>query len=142
MTIFNIDPAEPIPLYLQIDREVRRLIRIGALRAGDRLPPVRELATRARVNRNTAARAIQHLETAGVVRTEVGRGTFVQDGQGEERGPGADPALAVWVDGWIDRARRRGLSPGELLELLQRRIDERSRTEWSDRGDTAPGEKP
>jgi GntR family transcriptional regulator len=75
--MIEIDPASPVPLYRQIAEQVRRLIALGALRSGDRLPAVRELAVRTRVNRNTAARAVQHLEAEGVVRTRVGQGTFV-----------------------------------------------------------------
>ena len=58
--LIRLDPASPIALYLQISEQIRRLIAIGALRPGDRLPTVRDLAVQTRVNRNTAARAIQH----------------------------------------------------------------------------------
>ena len=74
---FEVDPSSPVALYLQISEGFRRLIALGGLRPGDRLPTVRELAVRVRVNRNTAARAIQHLEREGLVRTRVGKGTFV-----------------------------------------------------------------
>jgi len=59
--MIEIDPQSPVPLYLQIADQVRRLIALGALEPGERIPTVRELAGHARVNRNTAARAIQHL---------------------------------------------------------------------------------
>src|SRR5438128_2401894 len=85
--ILNLDPVSPVPIYLQIVDQVRRLIALGALRPGERIPSVRELAARCRINRNTAARAIQELERAGVVRTQVGQGTFVA-----EEPPPADPS--------------------------------------------------
>ena len=73
----DLDPSSPVPLYLQLVEQVRRLVALGALRPGDQLPTVRELAVRTRVNRNTVGRAIQSLEREGVVRTRVGQGTFV-----------------------------------------------------------------
>ena len=75
----ELDPRSPTPLYRQIVEQVRRRVAQGVLRPGDRLPTIRDLAARARVNRNTAARAFQELEAAGLVRTRVGQGTFVAD---------------------------------------------------------------
>ena len=77
---FQLDPASSTPLYKQIVDQIRRRIAQGVLRSGDRLPAVRDLAVRSRVNRNTAARAFQELEAAGIVRSRVGQGTFVADG--------------------------------------------------------------
>ncbi len=76
--LIEIDPSSPVALYLQISEQFRRLIALRALQPGDRLPTVRDLAVQVRVNRNTAARAIQHLESEGLVSTRVGRGTFVE----------------------------------------------------------------
>ena len=76
--MIEIDPSSPVPLYLQIAEQMRRLIAMGALQPGDKAPTVRELAVTTRVNRNTAARAIQQLESEGIVRTRVGQGTFVE----------------------------------------------------------------
>jgi len=57
MTIaLDLDPKDPVPLYLQLAAGLRRAVALGALRPGDQVPTVRELAVLARVNRNTAAR--------------------------------------------------------------------------------------
>ena len=94
--MIELDPTSTTPLYLQIAEQVRRLIALGALRPGERLPAVRELAVRARVNRNTAARAIQQLESEGVVRTRVGQGTFVEEGPGRFRADIDFPLKGIW----------------------------------------------
>jgi GntR family transcriptional regulator len=119
--LIDIDPASPIPLYLQIAECFRRLIALGALKPGDRLPAVRDLAIRVRVNRNTAARAIQHLEGEGLVRTQVGQGTFV------ERAPQAVDAArrGALVDDLIDRLITEALTLGEPLEQLGPRLAKR-----------------
>ncbi len=122
--ILDLDPQSPVPLYQQIVEQVRGLIALGALKTGDRLPTVRELAVQVRVNRNTAARAIQQLEHEGVVRTRVGQGTFVADGAGQadraERAAAVDAAL----DRLLVEAHLAGVPHEELGWRLSRRIDE------------------
>ncbi len=76
----RIDPALAVPVYAQVVEQVRMLIALRALRPGDKLPSVRELAAQVRINRNTAAKAYQLLEAAGVLETRAGQGTFVADG--------------------------------------------------------------
>jgi GntR family transcriptional regulator len=115
----DLDPRSPVALYRQIVDRMRRAIALGALRAGDRLPTVRELAVLARVNRNTAARAIQELERAGLVRTRVGQGTFVTDGH-----PAIDPAVRDRrVADAIDRLLVEARSVGMSLDDVRWRVD-------------------
>ena len=76
----RVDPASPVPMYAQVVEQIRTLVALRALRSGDRLPSVRELATQVRINRNTASKAYQLLESMGVLETRTGQGTFVADG--------------------------------------------------------------
>ena len=48
------------------------------------LPTVRQLATELRVNFNTVARAYRHLDEAGLISTQHGRGTYVWELPSEE----------------------------------------------------------
>jgi GntR family transcriptional repressor for pyruvate dehydrogenase complex len=59
---------------------VRRLIESGDFRAGDRLPPERELAQLIGVSRATVRAGLQSLATVGVVDSRRGAGTFVAEG--------------------------------------------------------------
>ena len=68
-----------IALWRQIEEALTREIRTGVFKAGDRLPTEAELARRFDVNRHTLRRAMAALQTAGLVRVEQGRGTFVQE---------------------------------------------------------------
>lgn len=49
----------------------------GRLRAGDGLPPTREMASRLRVARTTVTVAYDRLAGEGFIRSHVGSGTFV-----------------------------------------------------------------
>src|SRR3954454_1777129 len=61
----------------EIAASVRALHERGALRRGDALPPVRELAAQLGVNRNTAVAAYRLLAQAGVVTARGRAGTVV-----------------------------------------------------------------
>lgn len=77
--MFDINPANASPIWLQIEEGVRRMITLGSLTPGDAVPSVRDLAKTLRVNPNTVARAYQRLTDAGVLAVKRGEGTFVSD---------------------------------------------------------------
>ena len=66
-----------IPLYVQLRDQVRALVHGGNLRVGDRIPATRELAVQLGVHRTTVANAYAELESEGLIRGHVGRGTFI-----------------------------------------------------------------
>jgi GntR family transcriptional regulator, arabinose operon transcriptional repressor len=68
-----------MPLYEQIYTFIFDAVRQGRLRTGDRVPSEKELAEQFNVSRITSKRALEELESAGVVRRRRGYGTFVSD---------------------------------------------------------------
>jgi 2-aminoadipate transaminase len=73
----RIKPNGGTPLYRQIESAIRTAITSGELKAGDRLPSVADLAVSLKVNKLTVHKVFQRLEQAGLLHSEVGRGTFV-----------------------------------------------------------------
>ncbi|MGH9774996.1 MAG: PLP-dependent aminotransferase family protein [Candidatus Acidiferrales bacterium] len=67
-----------IPLYVQLRDQLRALVHSGELRTGDRIPASRELAVQLGVHRTTVANAYAELESEGLIRGFVGRGTYIQ----------------------------------------------------------------
>ena len=65
------------PLYAHLVSLVESAIARGDLPSGSRLPPERELAHRLRISRTTVVSAYRELESRGLLRGYVGRGTFV-----------------------------------------------------------------
>jgi GntR family transcriptional regulator/MocR family aminotransferase len=65
------------PLYEQLSQWIAQAIRGGALRPGDRLPPVRQIAQDLGVSVSTVTAAFDLLTEDRLIRAEVGRGTFV-----------------------------------------------------------------
>lgn len=72
-----IDDASNQSIYEQIVARIQEGIATGALRPGDRLPTVRQLADELDVAPGTVARAYAELERAGALITEGARGTRV-----------------------------------------------------------------
>ena len=71
-----IDPRDPRPIYLQIKEGLCRLILSGAVKTGERLPSVRELAGQLAINPNTIQRAYRELENDGFIYSVSGKGSF------------------------------------------------------------------
>jgi len=76
----NLDPQSGVPIYRQLGDYLQRLIETGDLRSGDRLPPTRELAGQLGLNRTTISAAYELLEAVGLIKGEVGRGSYVCGG--------------------------------------------------------------
>jgi DNA-binding transcriptional MocR family regulator len=73
----SLDPQSGVPIYRQLAAYLQRLIEGGELRSGDRLPPTRELAGQLGLNRTTISAAYELLEELGIIKGEVGRGSYV-----------------------------------------------------------------
>jgi 2-aminoadipate transaminase len=79
-----IDRDSPIPIYLQIARQIRQSILDGEPVTGARLPPERRLAALLGVNRTTIVNAYRELAADGLVSGQVGRGTIVTYGTADQ----------------------------------------------------------
>lgn len=66
-------------LYEQIVDQIERSITTGQLKAGDQLPPERELAQQFSVSRTAVREAMKALAEKGLIESQHGRGTFVAD---------------------------------------------------------------
>jgi GntR family transcriptional regulator len=75
--LLRIEPADPRPIWRQIEEGVQHLIASGALTAGAPVPSVRDLARDLRVNPATVSKAYQRLTDAGVLAVRRGDGTYV-----------------------------------------------------------------
>ena len=73
----HIDPGSATPPYEQVRLQIASLAQDGHLAAGERLPPVRQLATDLGLAANTGARAYRELEQAGLVETRGRAGTVI-----------------------------------------------------------------
>ena len=72
-----MDKNKPEPLYLQLGKALGEMIETGMLPPNSKLPPIRSLAQKLKVNNVTVVGAYQYLRSKGVVYSQVGSGTYV-----------------------------------------------------------------
>ena len=106
------------PIYSQIVDGFREQILSGILRAGDRLPSVRELAAQLTINPNTIQRAYRELELQGWIATVLGKGCFVCNIPAKT--PGEQQALLDTFDKTVAALTSMGISVEELTARLQK----------------------
>lgn len=76
--------AGNVPIFEALANYYRRLIQQGALKEGDALPSVREVALAERINPNTVARAFSLLAEEGYVISIPKKGYFVSVTDGKK----------------------------------------------------------
>jgi len=119
----DLEFDDKMPIYLQIMDRIKMDIVMEKLRAKDKLPSVREMATQLKVNPNTLQRAYQELERLGIVYTQRGMGTFV--GERENMVDNLKQEMAKEVmDSFILRMKRLGFTEEEIIENISKNIIE------------------
>lgn len=75
MTLHQLDRTSPMPLWAQLESELRRRLEAGEF--DDGFPTDLDLTGAYDVSRHTVREAVRHLNKTGVLRRERGRGTVV-----------------------------------------------------------------
>jgi GntR family transcriptional regulator len=119
----KIEPASPIPIYLQIIEKVRNGIVSGALGPDEELPSVRALAGQHLINPNTVARAYMELEREGLVEKRRGAGTYVAPQALKWRAKEKTRIVTALVDDAVRRALEFGMSSTEVRMLFIARLE-------------------
>lgn len=118
--MFSLDLASRAPIYEQLYNNVVRLISAGALKPGDKLPPVRTLACELSVNPNTVSKAYKLLEQDGYICSAVGKGSFVSENL---EALDAEKQLAVEkLDQALNSAVNVGLNKTEIMERVNKAL--------------------
>lgn len=114
-----LNTRDPKPIYEQITNNLRRLIASGGIAPGERLPSVRELATRLTINPNTIQRAYRQLEQEGYIVSLPGKGCFAAEGSA----PRQDRLRMLWLqlEAAAAELRLAGVSQQELISHLTER---------------------
>jgi DNA-binding transcriptional regulator YhcF (GntR family) len=102
-----------VPIGVQLDWAFRAAVGAGALRPGERLPGLREVAEQLGVSHNTLRAAVAKLEVDGLLETRHGAGTYVARGA-----DAAATAHAALVGETAQRARAAGIDPRALAAAL------------------------
>ncbi|QOY85456.1 GntR family transcriptional regulator [Paludibaculum fermentans] len=115
---FRLDNATGVPVYRQLIDQVQLAIASGAMRGGDQLPTVRQVAVDLAINPNTVMRAYRELEIRGTLATQQGLGTFVSLKRVEPDHVQHDARLSRLAAECAARAGAEGFSVRELIGRL------------------------
>jgi GntR family transcriptional regulator len=124
---FRLDLGSGVPVYRQIIDQVLGAIASGALRGGDQLPTVRQLAVDLSINPNTVVRAYRELEIRGVLTTQQGTGTFVTRDQVKPDDAERQRQLSQLIGEFMARAGAAGFSVREVVDRIEEFVDEQRR---------------
>jgi GntR family transcriptional regulator len=108
----KVEHHSAIPIYKQMVAAIVAAIEASEIRAGDKLPSIRELSAKLKINPNTTAKVYRELELRGFVESRAGCGCFA-------RHLDAGAAAAE------KQARMQKLLDKVLHEAREQRIDER-----------------
>ena len=75
--MIQINYRDARPIYEQVKDGIRKLAYAGVLSPDEKLPSVRELASKLAINPNTISKAYKELEQEGFLYTQSGVGTFI-----------------------------------------------------------------
>lgn len=124
----TVDTLSPVPPFEQVRAQLAELIGHGGLAPGDRLPPVRQLASDLGLAVGTVARAYRELERAGQVRSRRGAGTRVSTAAPRPSPEARAQALAAAAIGYVAAARRLGAGDEDILGAVDQALAESAGT--------------
>ncbi|WZX99235.1 GntR family transcriptional regulator [Bacillus sp. FSL W7-1360] len=118
----QIDHESRIPIYDQIELQIKSLIIGGHLPSGCALPSLRELAAQAPCSVITTRRVYQNLEQNGYIETLQGKGTFVKAMSEQEQETQKYMLVNEAVKRAIDIGRRCGYADSAIKEMFVRAL--------------------
>lgn len=113
MRLVKVSRSDGPDLHEQVAAQIRRAIADGEAGPGDRLPPAKDLAAVAGVNKNTVLRALRRLRDEGILEFRRGRGVTVA-------GTPEQSAITERAKELLEFARDRGYQAEEIASIIRR----------------------
>lgn len=106
------------PIYTQLVEKIQKDIVSGVYKAGDKIPPVRELATEAAVNPNTMQKALAELERMGLLYTQRTSGRFVTE-DGEMINKLKNEMASEQIKVFLENMKQLGYDTEETISIIK-----------------------
>ena len=114
--MFQLDFKDRRPIYEQIKEKLKFLIIEGAMKEGEKIPSVRELAVSMAINPNTIQKAYKELESEGYIYSVTAKGYFVTPRASTDVGKNAE-LLAKFSD-TVRELMYLGKTKNELSDII------------------------
>ena len=114
----NVQTKSGLPIYEQIERQIKDMIVSGTLKEGEMLPSIRTLAADSKISVITVKKAYEDLEQEGMIYSVPGKGFYVDNPDlmymKEKQTVGLEEKLTEWVK----TAKASGMTKDEAADML------------------------
>ena len=124
-----ISNSSGVPIYEQIEEQIKNQIMTGELSAGEILPSMRVLAKELKISIITTKRAYEDLERDGFIESVMGKGTFVKAINSEIVRENLMFSIEELLEEAVDKAVIGNVSVDELSEMLKLLYGEKKKKE-------------
>ena len=121
----HVDHRNGLAVYDQIVRQVKFAVADGAVREGELVPSVRELARELTINPNTVARAYRQLQEEGVLNPVRGTGLAVASAARKQCRTQRNKLIRERLRQVLAEAKQSGLTSQEIEQLVQTELKRR-----------------
>lgn len=121
-----ISNSSGVPLYEQIEEQIKSQIITGGLREGDALPSMRILAKELKISIITTKRAYEELERDGFIESVTGKGSFVKGINSDIVKENMMFAIQEMLETAVDKAVMGKVTLDELQEMLRLLYEEKN----------------
>jgi GntR family transcriptional regulator len=118
----HVDPSNGIAIYDQIVRQVKFAVACDALKPGNLVPSVRELARDLTVNPNTVARAYRELQADNVLQPLRGTGLEITPAAPKKCLADRAALIRSRLRGVLGEARQSGLTAEDIRNLTEEEL--------------------
>ncbi len=114
----KIQSKSGIPIYEQIEKQLKEEIIEGRLKTGELLPSIRSLAAELKISVITTKRAYEDLEKEGMVYSVPGKGFYVDNPDLQYLNEKRTLGIEEKIKQIIDEAKKMGISKEELRDMI------------------------
>ena len=122
-----ISNSSGVPIYEQIEEQIKSQIMMGELTEGDVLPSMRVLAKELKISIITTKRAYEDLERDGFIESVTGKGSFVKGINSDMLRENMKFAIEELLEAAVDKALLGKVSYEELSEMLKLLYEEKNK---------------
>ena len=122
-----ISNTSGVPIYEQIEEQIKSQIMTGSLVAGEALPSMRVLAKELKISIITTKRAYEDLERDGYIESVTGKGSFVKAVNSDIVKENMMFKIQELLDKACDKAVIGKVTRDELKEMIDLLYDEKQK---------------
>ncbi|MCR5586174.1 MAG: GntR family transcriptional regulator [Lachnospiraceae bacterium] len=115
----NINSKSSLPIYEQIEKQIKEEIVSERLKEGEMLPSIRAFAAELKISVITIKRAYSDLEAEGLVYSVPGKGVYVDNPNINYLKEKETLGLEDRLDNWVKDAKNSGMKKEDAVAMLE-----------------------